>query len=100
MQRMQKVSLSLRVLILSLLLVFIWLQARLWLSEDGWSQVIQLRASVAEQGDENARLTERNSRLQAEVADLKSGFAALEERARRSGHGGRRREFLSARAGD
>jgi cell division protein FtsB len=43
---------------------------------------VRLRASVARQEAENERLTQRNARLKAEVSDLKTGFAALEERAR------------------
>ena len=79
---MQKPSLSLRVFVLGLFFVLGVLQVRLWLSEDGWSEVIRLRSSVATQRDDNDRLRERNARLSAEVTDLKGGFAALEERAR------------------
>jgi len=79
---MQKPSLSQRVFVLGLVFAFGVLQVRLWMSEDGWSEVIRLRSSVAEQREENARMQERNARLRAEVTDLKGGFAALEERAR------------------
>lgn len=58
------------------------LQVRLWVSEDGFRGAAQLRGQVAAQREENARLAERNRRLDAEVADLKQGFSALEERAR------------------
>jgi cell division protein FtsB len=71
-----------RLLVLGLAVMLVYLQARLWLSDEGWSDVLRLRSSVAEQRDENARLNERNTRLRAEVGDLKSGFSALEERAR------------------
>lgn len=74
--------LKFRVFMLGLVLAFGVLQVRLWLSEDGWSEVLRLRGSVAAQREENAELGARNDRLRAEVADLKSGFAALEERAR------------------
>lgn len=79
---MQKAPLSLRLLVITLILACGALQVRLWLSEDGWSEVLRLRNSVADQRAENDRLAERNARLRAEVADLKGGFAALEERAR------------------
>ena len=69
-------------LLLAALALFVLLQGRLWLSDDGWSEVVRLRSSVATQQDENASLAQRNARLQAEVSDLKTGFAALEERAR------------------
>ncbi len=58
------------------------LQVRLWFSPDGFRGVAQLRSQVSAQRDENAVLTERNKRLDAEVADLRQGFSALEERAR------------------
>ncbi|MGH8258821.1 MAG: cell division protein FtsB [Steroidobacteraceae bacterium] len=58
------------------------LQYRLWLSHDGVREVARLKSAVATQADENGRLAERNRELAAEVHDLKSGMAALEERAR------------------
>ena len=58
------------------------LQLRLWVSEDGFRGVTQLRRQVATQRDANRELTDRNRRLEAEVADLRQGFSALEERAR------------------
>lgn len=79
---MQNAPLSLRLLVLALVVACGALQVRLWLSEDGWSEVLRLRNSVVDQREENERLAARNARLRAEVADLKGGFAALEERAR------------------
>jgi len=76
------VSTSTRVVIAGLIAILLLLQWRLWFSDDGWPEVLRLRNSVAIQQEENERLAERNARLQAEVTDLKGGFAALEERAR------------------
>jgi cell division protein FtsB len=67
---------------ISLLVVVILLQYRVWISEDGVREVRRLEAAVAAQRGENQRLDERNRQLAAEVRDLKSGMAALEERAR------------------
>jgi cell division protein FtsB len=78
----QPQSIRVRFLILGLLGLLAVLQVRLWVTENGWPEVLRLRASVAEQQAENDRLAERNSRLKAEVKDLKQGFSALEERAR------------------
>jgi cell division protein FtsB len=65
------------------LLVFITLlQFRLWVSEDGVRELSRLQGAVAAQRAENERLAERNKQLAAEVRDLKTGMAALEERAR------------------
>ncbi|HEY5020234.1 MAG TPA: cell division protein FtsB [Steroidobacteraceae bacterium] len=58
------------------------LQYRLWLSGDGVREVWRLRSAVTVQQSENARLSERNRQLGAEVHDLKQGYEALEERAR------------------
>jgi cell division protein FtsB len=58
------------------------LQAKLWWGEGGVAQARALRAKVEQQRAENARLQQRNDALAAEVEDLKSGEAAVEERAR------------------
>jgi len=76
------VTLSTRLVLAGLAALLVALQWRLWLSDEGWSEVIRLRNSVAAQRAENEQLAGQNARLQAEVTDLKDGFAALEERAR------------------
>ena len=66
----------------SLLVVVLLLQYRLWLSGDGVHELSRLSTAVEKQKDENSELTARNEQLVAEVADLKAGMAAIEERAR------------------
>ena len=51
-------------------------------SDEGMRDVWHLRQAVADQAAENATLAERNAQMKAEVADLKTGLTALEERAR------------------
>ena len=46
------------------------------------AEVWELRQAVERQRAENEALRERNLALEAEVADLKQGLAAIEERAR------------------
>jgi cell division protein FtsB len=58
------------------------LQQRLWLSEDGVREVARLQEAVTAQQQQNESLRGRNLQLAAEVADLKKGMTALEERAR------------------
>jgi cell division protein FtsB len=58
------------------------LQYRIWLSDDGLSEVLQLKSATQLQQQQNAVLSERNRQLAAEVRDLKQGYSALEERAR------------------
>jgi cell division protein FtsB len=65
-----------------LIVVLIALQARLWVSGDGYPAVAALSDTVDEQRMQNEELKTRNARLAAEVSDLREGFAALEERAR------------------
>lgn len=71
-----------RVIVVVLLGLLVLLQFRLWVSQDGFAEVRRLHSNVTFQESENASLADRNRRLEAEVHDLKSGFAALEERAR------------------
>lgn len=72
----------LQLLLVVLLAAFAFLQYRLWLGEGGSRSVATLEAQVQQQTRENAGLKQRNDALAAEVEDLKSGEAAVEERAR------------------
>jgi cell division protein FtsB len=66
----------------ALITVVLMLQYRLWLSADGVREVSRLSEAVETQKSENTELTDRNQQLVAEVADLKAGMSAIEERAR------------------
>ena len=72
----------LHIVILLLALLLALLQYKLWLGSGGEREGAALRAQVARQESENQRLQLRNEALKAEVEDLKSGEAAVEERAR------------------
>ena len=72
----------LRLLLLLLALLLASLQYTLWFGNGGQNEVEALRAQVARQEAENLKLQQRNEALKAEVEDLKSGEAAVEERAR------------------
>jgi cell division protein FtsB len=71
-----------KILTAALAVALILLQYRIWVADDGLRGVTRLQHAVAAQQRLNGALTERNSRLAAEVQDLKSGTAAIEERAR------------------
>ena len=73
---------GLRIVLVLLLVLLGWLQYRLWFGGGGEREVAQLQAQVARQGHDNTGLQQRNDALAAEVEDLKSGEAAVEERAR------------------
>ena len=63
-------------------IVLVSLQYRLWLSDQGLREVSRLQAAVDAQAAANHEQGARNRQLVAEVADLKVGLTALEERAR------------------
>ncbi len=58
------------------------LQYPMWLGKGGWLQVRETGRAVAKQQGINAGLKARNEALDADVRDLKTGFEAVEERAR------------------
>lgn len=72
----------LAVVVLLLAGLFGWLQYRLWFGAGGTREVAALQSQVDAQKRQNEGLVQRNDALAAEVADLKSGEAAIEERAR------------------
>ena len=65
-----------------LLFLFVLLQYDLWVGEGSLATVHHLQQAVQSQRQENAKLKQRNASLAAEVADLKQGSEAIEERAR------------------
>jgi cell division protein FtsB len=73
---------TLRIVLVLLVALLAWLQYRLWFGSGGNHEVAALGAQVEQQARQNQGLHERNEALAAEVADLKSGEAAIEERAR------------------
>jgi cell division protein FtsB len=73
---------GLGILLVLLLALLAWLQYRLWFGSGGEREVAALHAQVRTQARDNAGLKQRNDAQAAEVEDLKSGEAAVEERAR------------------
>ena len=58
------------------------IQYPLWLGKGSWLRVWEVDRQVIQQREVNAKLTARNSAMDAEVRDLKQGMDAIEERAR------------------
>ncbi len=73
---------ALWILLVLLAILLGWLQYRLWMGAGGNREVSALQHQVTQQARDNAGLKQRNEALAAEVEDLKSGEAAVEERAR------------------
>jgi len=67
------------IIILALLAV---LQYPLWFGKGGWLRVQESRAQLESLREANHKLEQRNANTAAEVKDLKSGYEAIEERAR------------------
>ena len=71
-----------RTLALIFIALIVALQYPMWLGKGGWLQVRELDRQLAAQRENNEKLKARNEALDADVRDLKSGFEAIEERAR------------------
>jgi len=73
---------AMRALTLILAILIAALQYPLWLGKGSWLRVWDLSRQIEKQTEANAKLKARNDSLDAEVRDLKQGYAAIEERAR------------------
>ena len=71
-----------RLLTIVLTLLIAALQYPLWLGKGSWLKAWETDQELTKQVHENERLKARNSSLEAEVKDLKTGYGAIEERAR------------------
>jgi len=71
-----------RLLALVLVVLISALQWPLWVGKGGWMRVWELDQQVRAQRHTNDGLRARNAALEAEVRDLKTGYDAIEERAR------------------
>jgi cell division protein FtsB len=71
-----------RLIALCLATLLLLIQYPLWLGKGGWLRTWELDRQVAAAHAHNAELKARNGKLASEVADLKDGTGAIEERAR------------------
>ncbi len=71
-----------RLIALVLATLLLLIQYPLWLGKGGWLRVWDLDKQVTQAQVKNDALKERNSKLDSEVQDLKTGTGAVEERAR------------------
>ncbi len=67
---------------LVLVVLIVLLQFPLWFGKGGWLRVWEVDRQLQAQREVNQKLEQRNAGLDAEVRDLKSGYDAIEERAR------------------
>ena len=71
-----------RVLAVVFVALIATLQYPMWLGKGGWLMVRDLDRKLVVRQADNAKLQARNDALEADVRDLKTGFEAIEERAR------------------
>lgn len=72
-----------KALLVILVLIFGYLQYKLWVAEGRIQDTWSLEQRIDALQTENKKLQVRNSSLQAEVDNLKSGQDVIEEKARR-----------------
>ena len=71
-----------RVLAAVLVILIAAIQTPLWFGKGGWLRVWELDRQLTQVRKSNEALRARNAALDAEVRDLKTGYDAIEERAR------------------
>ncbi|GAB3374427.1 cell division protein FtsB [Spongiibacter taiwanensis] len=71
-----------RRLLILLVVIFVFLQFRLWTGSGSWEQIASLKRDIKSQRQVNAELQRRNERLYSEVDSLKNNLDSIEERAR------------------
>lgn len=71
-----------KVLLVALILIFCALQYRIWFGSGSAQELWRLQEQARVRAAQVQQLKNRNEALEAEVADLKRGLDAIEERAR------------------
>ncbi|WP_028022946.1 cell division protein FtsB [Enterovibrio calviensis] len=71
-----------RMLTVMLIVLFGWLQYHLWWGKNGIDDYLSVSAVTESTAQANDKLHQRNQQMFAEIADLKRGQEAIEERAR------------------
>lgn len=71
-----------RLITIILVTLLLLVQYPLWFGKGGWLRIWDLDQQVTVTKKKNAKLRVRNDKLKSEVADLREGIEALEERAR------------------
>jgi cell division protein FtsB len=71
-----------RIFVLTLTLLFGWLQYTLWFGKNGIIEFNLVNSDIQAQHQVNDNLQARNAEMFAEIDDLRQGLDAIEERAR------------------
>jgi len=65
-----------------LVILLVLLQQRLWTGKNSWPDYLQLKQDIVVQTLANQKINDKNQLQYKEIADLKNGLDAIEERAR------------------
>jgi len=71
-----------KLIVLSLILLILALQYKLWVGDGSLAEVIQLKKQIRLEEERLLQLQQRNAALEARVLDLQNGLDAIEEKAR------------------
>jgi len=71
-----------RILAIVLVILIAAIQTPLWFGKGGWLRVWEIDRQLEAQRQSNEQQRARNAAMDAEVRDLKTGYDAIEERAR------------------
>lgn len=69
-------------LLITLVIIFAFLQYDFWFAKDGVLRAMRLKQQISELKTSNDAAMRHNAHLMREIADLKRGGAAIEHRAR------------------
>ncbi|HBO39213.1 MAG TPA: cell division protein FtsB [Pasteurellaceae bacterium] len=71
-----------RLFILLLVAVLLLFQYGFWFGKNGYMDYQEAAQEISQRKEENAKLSQRNQTIAAEIKDLKEGVDAIQERAR------------------
>ncbi|AIL33125.1 cell division protein FtsB [Basilea psittacipulmonis] len=71
-----------RLIFLILIFSCLAIQYPLWIGDNGYQKLTQLKEELKNEEEKRQSLIARNNAMKAEIEDLQSGVQALEERAR------------------
>jgi cell division protein FtsB len=71
-----------RLIVIALVMLFVVLQYEFWFAKGSVISAWKLKDHISTEQAQNDKLKQRNDALRADIADLKSGNKAVEERAR------------------
>jgi cell division protein FtsB len=78
----EEISNKTKAILITLVVVFIFLQYKLWFGQNGLVQTFHLKKGISKQKVKNTELLKNNTELTKEINALKSSNETIENRAR------------------